>query len=1019
MPVEFLSDEQAAAHGRFTSAPTRTELERHFFLDDADRRLVAKRRGDHNRLGFALQLVTVRFVGAFLADPVDVPIGVVDYVADQLDIADASCVKQYAQRAGTHREHAGEIRRAYGLRDFAEAEDALAVWVTDRAWTTGDGPTAIFTDATAWLREHGVLLPGVSTLARLVARVRQETYERLWQLLHDLLSTQQRLILNVLLEVPPGARVSELERLRKGSTKASGPAMVKALERVVEIASVGMGGIDTSAIPPRRLAELARYGLTGKAPAIKRHPPVRRLATLLATVQVLEAKAIDDALELLDVLMTGQLLARAERESAKEKLRTYPRFSRASATLALAVEVLLEASEYGEDLTLEQVWESIDAVVPRGQLRAAVEAVTDAAPPPDADPDGQWRALLTEKIAVVRSFLPLLTSAIAFGATAEGEPALEAMRALPTLINRAGRRKIKAAYLPADGIAEEVVTGEWKRLVHRKDLPEGLVDRAAYVFCVLEKFHRLLRRRDIYALGSSRWSDPRAHLLAGQAWQAAKGPVLNTLGLPEDPEPLLAAHAAALDEAYTDVAGRLTDQTAVSVDAEGRLHLAHLEAVEEPPGLIDLRKRLQGMLPRVDLPELILEVMSWRPGFTAAFTPVSGGAARLESDLHVTIAACLTAHALNITYAPIISPGVAALTRDRISHVDQTYLRPETYSPANASLIEGQAGIGLAQAWGGGLVAAIDGVRFVVPVPTICARPNPKYFGRRRGAQWLNMINDQGVGLGAKVLSGTPRDSLHVIDVLYGRDGGRAPEVIITDAGSYSDIVFALIHLLGRKFRPVLADLPDHKLWRFDPGADYGPLNTAARGKIDTVAIRRHWDDILRIVASIHTGAVRAHDVIRMLQREGHPTPLGNALAHYGRIFKSLHVLTYVDDEPYRRDIKAMRNLQEGRHDLAKHLFHGRKGELRHAYQTGMEDQLGALGLVLNCVVLWNTVYLDTALQTLRAQGHHVADEDVVRLSPFMRRHINVHGHYSFHLPDLGGGRRALRDPDAADTEES
>jgi len=97
---------------------------------------------------------------------------------------------------------------------------------------------------------------------------------------------------------------------------------------------------------------------------------------------------------------------------------------------------------------------------------------------------------------------------------------------------------------------------------------------------------------------------------------------------------------------------------------------------------------------------------------------------------------------------------------------------------------------------------------------------------------------------------------------------------------------------------------------------------------------------------------VSAHDVIRMLAANGKPTQLGDALAHYGRVFKTLHVLAYVDDETYRRDIKGIRNLQEGRHDLARHVFHGRKGELHRAYHQGMEDQLGALGLVLNCITL-------------------------------------------------------------------
>lgn len=63
------------------------------------------------------------------------------------------------------------------------------------------------------------------------------------------------------------------------------------------------------------------------------------------------------------------------------------------------------------------------------------------------------------------------------------------------------------------------------------------------------------------------------------------------------------------------------------------------------------------------------------------------------------------------------------------------------------------------------------------------------------------------------------------------------------------------------------------------------------------------------------------------------------------QVFKTLHVLTFVDDPAYRREMKAMRNLNEGRHDLARHIFHGRKGELHQAYRTGQEDQLGALGL--------------------------------------------------------------------------
>ena len=119
--------------------------------------------------------------------------------------------------------------------------------------------------------------------------------------------------------------------------------------------------------------------------------------------------------------------------------------------------------------------------------------------------------------------------------------------------------------------------------------------------------------------------------------------------------------------------------------------------------------------------------------------------------------------------------------------------------------------------------------------------------------------------------------------------GGRA-DAIVDDTGFYSDPVFGLAHLLGKEYRPALADLPDQKLWRSRADAGYCVLGGLARGKLDLGKVRRWWPDILRLAGSIYTGEVSSYDVVRMLQRDGHPTALGEAINTYGRIFKSLHV---------------------------------------------------------------------------------------------------------------------------------
>ena len=315
---------------------------------------------------------------------------------------------------------------------FGAVNDQLEGWAAARAYMTGDGPRAIFTDAVGWLRERDVLLPGVTRLARLIARVRAQGEQRLWETLAAVPSQAELRELDASLEVAEGSRMSELEQARKGPADPTGKNLRLLLARVRDLHRLGVDGeLVRTLVPTRRLMDLARYGLAATAPRLRRHPPARRTATLVATVTHVQAAAIDDCLELFDLLMVTELLGKARRETNKQRAWEHPRLARASAKLAVAVEKLLEVSASEVSMPIEDVWREIEAVVDRAQLRGAVEVVGELAQHLDEDDEGAMRARLSGRIRLVSGFLRELCGVIDLESNAEGRPVLREMRRMP------------------------------------------------------------------------------------------------------------------------------------------------------------------------------------------------------------------------------------------------------------------------------------------------------------------------------------------------------------------------------------------------------------------------------------------------------------------------------------------------------------------------------------------------------------------------------------------------------------
>jgi hypothetical protein len=263
------------------------------------------------------------------------------------------------------------------------------------------------------------------------------------------------------------------------------------------------------------------------------------------------------------------------------------------------------------------------------------------------------------------------------------------------------------------------------------------------------------------------------------------------------------------------------------------------------------------------------------------------------------------------------------------------------------------------------------------------------------------------------VVTGTARDSQFLLDRLRNNPTTLNPTEITTDTASASDVNFGLCQLLGYRYMPRLADLPDRRLFRIHAGRDYG-CSTRWPGTASTSASSANTGTTS--AASRHPAhqsrrALRSHPC-HAARRPTHNARARNRQARPDRAHHR-HPRLRHPTRSATPDLTQL-NRQEARHALARDVF---RGQLYQPYRPGQEQQLGALGLVANAIALWDTTYMNLAVEHLTAAGTMPAAADLERLSPLQHEQVNLHGRYSFLLPDYlrTGQLRPLTSPSSRD----
>ncbi|EXE24383.1 tn3 transposase DDE domain protein, partial [Acinetobacter sp. 907131] len=600
-----------------------------------------------------------------------------------------------------------------------------------------------------------------------------------------------------------------------------------------------------------------------------------------------------------------------------------------------------------------------------------------------------------ESYATLRRYAPELLAILKLRAAPAAKDMLAAVELLRSM-NVDNTRKIPSNAPIA------FIKKRWARLVFTDD---G-IDRRYYEICVLSELKNSLRAGDLWVQGSRQFKDFDEYLVTADKFNQLKQSNELPLTITTDCDLYLQSRLSLLEQklAIINRMAATNDLPDAMINQSG-LKITPLDAVA-PDTAQTLIDQTAMLLPHIKITELLMEVDEWT-GFTRHFTHLKTDDTAKDKALLLTT---ILADAINLGLTKMAEscPGT---TYAKLSWLQAWHIRDETYSTALAELVNAQLKQPFAENWGDGTTSSSDGQRFRAGGRAeSTGHINPKY-GAEPGRLFYTHISDQYAPFSSKLINVGVRDSTYVLDGLLYHESDLRIEEHYTDTAGFTDHVFALMHMLGFRFAPRIRDLGDTKLYIPKSDIDYAALKPMIGGTLNIKQIRTHWDDILRLAASIKQGTVTASLMLRKLGSYPRQNGLALALRELGRIERTLFILDWLQSVELRRRVQAGLNKGEARNALARAVFFYRLGEIRDRSFEQQRYRASGLNLVTAAIVLWNTVYLERATNALRGHGRTVDDTLLQYLSPLGWEHINLTGDYLWRSKaKIGGGKfRPLR----------
>lgn len=1017
------------AYPRFPTTFSPKELATFYTPSPAEISLAQRTvRGASSVLNFLAMLKAFQRLHYF-PHPVEMPLAITSHIHSCLGLTE---IASTAYPPTSLYRHQPTIRQFLGFEAYGKGAKHIMLKVLLEAAKLRDDPADLINVAAEGLVGHGYELPAFSTLERLTRRVRNLVNTSYFQKVASRLNPKTHQKLEELFVVNPVTRVSLFHKLKTPAQSASLSHFRELQKHLSWLKELGEVESWLGSIPRAKIRHFAAQAAALDASDLGDYLPAKRYSMLICLIYQAKVTTRDNLVEMFIKRMALmhqdgehelELLRDGQRGLNENLLTTFAEFLELAG--AKAVELELADWDESEEEELEADESELEPVV------------TPVPPEPNVPPDlpkaeqelnslhsdallgRQVRKLLVEhggadslleacqtvKAYQGNNYFPLLPSfykgqrAALFRLvrllnihSATQNDGLD--QALELILKQQFKR---AKWLPLT-IELDFANENWQRVirVRKKGRREYRLNHRLLEICVFSYLAFELRTGDMYIDGSEDYADYRAELLSWEECQPLLVEHCQTLGLASDAKTFVAQLKELLSRRADETDKAFPTNQSVSLDSEGLPILKKGQPKEPSPSYTALLAAVHQKLnatPRSLLP--ILANCEFWCKWTRHFGPLSGAEAKLEKPVEKYI---LTSFAYGARLGPVQTAAHLGETvsAHQLSFANRSHITTTKLETANTDLINTYSRFALPKMWGNDKIAIADGTKITLAENSLFSQHHFRY-GHVGGIAYHH-ISDTYVALFTHFIGCSVWEAVYIIDGLLKNKSLLKPDILHADTQGQSTPVFGLAFLLGIKLMPRIRNWKSLIFFRPDKHVHYQHIDALFRDTVDWNLLEKHWPDLMRVVLSIRVGKILPSTLLKKLGNYSHKNKLYQAFQELGQVIRTIFLLDYISDLPFRQGITTSTTKIERYNQFCDWITFGGEALLTLLEVEERDKRMKYTDLLANAIMLQNVVDLSQVLQELKAEGLAFTKEDVARLTPYQTKHIRRFGEYFLDL---------------------